>query len=302
MDAGASAKGAAVGFVGAGRMGRPMIRRLAAAGHTVTVLASSDERRRELDAEGLAATAEVRDLGAAEAVVVCVLTDAQLREVCLDGGLLPAMAPGSLLILHTACSPATVERIAERAAPYGIDVVDTGVSGGPRDVEAGRLTLMVGGGEDAVERARPLLEAYGDPLVPVGRLGNGQRVKLLDNAVFAANIGLLAQAAAVGERLGVPEPTLLRALSHGSGASCAVAGVARAGATAGFAAAEGEFLGKDLAVVRRVAAELDVDLGALADAHRVLEGLLRPEERSDRGVRTARPAQPEVPSQSEVPS
>jgi 3-hydroxyisobutyrate dehydrogenase-like beta-hydroxyacid dehydrogenase len=266
-----------VGFVGAGRMGLPMVRRLLAAGHRVTVLASSEARAHELAGEGPAgpaATADPGGLADAAAVLVCVLNDAQVRRVCLEGGLLAAMAPDSVLVVHTTCSPRTIELLAERAAPRGIEVVDTGISGGPHDIEAGRLTLLVGGTDRAVERVRPLLAAYGDPILPVGPRGNGQRVKLLNNAVFAANIGLLAEAAAVGERLGVPEPTLLEALGHSSGASYALGGVARAGSAAAFAAAVREFLGKDLAVVRQVAADLGADLGALADAHRVLEGLL----------------------------
>jgi 3-hydroxyisobutyrate dehydrogenase-like beta-hydroxyacid dehydrogenase len=119
-----------------------------------------------------------------------------------------------------------------------------------------------------------VLAAYGDPILHLGPRGNGQRVKLVNNAVFAANLGLLAAAVELGAQLGVEESALLEALPHGSAASRALAGVVARGSVAGFAAAAGEFLGKDVAVVREVVADLGGDLGALGAAHRVLADLL----------------------------
>jgi 3-hydroxyisobutyrate dehydrogenase-like beta-hydroxyacid dehydrogenase len=87
----------------------------------------------------------------------------------------------------------------------------------------------VGGAEADVERVRPVLGAYGDPVLYVGPLGAGQGVKLVNNALFAANIGLLADAVRLGERLGVDEAVLLTALPHGSAASRALAALPRTG-------------------------------------------------------------------------
>ena len=100
---------------------------------------------------------------------------------------------------------------------------------------------------------------------------NGRR---LNNAVFAANIGIVAKAAAVAPRLGVTEASLLRGLGHGSGSSRALDGIAASGSVGGFTTTVAEFLGKDLAVVREVAADLGADLGALSAAHDVLARLL----------------------------
>ncbi|MFJ3774582.1 NAD(P)-dependent oxidoreductase [Streptomyces sp. NPDC090075] len=270
------AREARLGFVGAGRMGRPMVRRLLAAGHPVTVLARSAGLRGDLAAEGAEVTTEVGAFAEAEAVVVCVLTDTQVREVCLDGGLLDAMPSGSVLIVHTTCSPRTADLLAERARARGIHAVDAAISGGPQDIAAGRLTLFVGGPSEAVERVRPVLAAYGDPVLHLGPSGSGQRVKLLNNAVFAANLGILAQAVTVAAELGVPEEDLLRGVGHGSGASRALDGVAHLGSVRDFAARVAEFLGKDLAVIRETTAGLGVGLGALGDAHDVLARLLDP--------------------------
>ena len=95
-----------VGFVGAGRMGTPMVARLVEAGHDVRVLARSDDKRVALSRLGADA---VTDLGAAttgaDFVVVCVFDDDQVKDLCLKGALVAGMAPGSILIIHTTGSP-----------------------------------------------------------------------------------------------------------------------------------------------------------------------------------------------------
>ncbi|MET7480042.1 NAD(P)-dependent oxidoreductase [Streptomyces sp. NPDC005648] len=256
-----------IGVVGAGRMGRPMVRRLAEAGHEVRVLGRTAESRRALAQEPAQVVPEVAQAGeGAAAVLVCVHDDRQVREVCLDSGLLAAMPSGSVLVVHTTGSPRTVEAVADRAAAHGVGVVDAPVSGGPPDVAAGRITLFVGGDDDTVARVRPVLRTYGDPVLHVGALGTGQRVKLVNNTVFAAQIGLLSHAARLGADLGLDERLLLDALTHGSASSRALAGVVRHGSVAEFARSTSEFLGKDLDVVRAVAGELGADLGALAPA------------------------------------
>jgi 2-hydroxy-3-oxopropionate reductase len=243
-----------------------MVARLVEAGHEVAVLARTAEKHSaiaELGADALADTADVS--AQADAVVICVFTDEQVRQICLDDGLLAAMSPGSALVVHTTGSPRTVETIAVRAAPHDVDVVDAPVSGGPHNVAAGALTLFVGGAEDAVARVRPVLRCYGDPILHVGPLGAGQKVKLVNNALFAAQIGLLSGSVELGARLGVPESTLLTALPHGSAVSRVLDIVAAGGSVASFIDTAGEFVGKDVVVAWNIAAELGSDLGVLDD-------------------------------------
>jgi 2-hydroxy-3-oxopropionate reductase len=110
------------------------------------------------------------------------------------------------------------------------------------------------------------LSCYGDPILHVGPLGAGQKVKLVNNALFAAQIGLLSKAVELAGRLGVPESALLAALPHGSAASRVLDIVAAGGSVASFIQTAGEFVGKDIAVVRQIAAELPGDLGVLDEA------------------------------------
>lgn len=264
-----------LGFIGIGRMGRPMVDRLLAAGHEVRALGRTAEKRDALAAEGAQVVGEVDAVGdGAAAVIVCVYSDEQVRQVCLDSDLLAGMPAGSVLVVHTTGSPRTAEEIAALGASREIDVVDSPVSGGPHDIAAGRVTLFVGGADDAVARIRPALDSYGDPVLHVGPLGAGQRVKLVNNSLFAAHIGLLAEAVRVAGQLGVAEDVLLGALPHGSANSRALAGVASRQSVEAFTAAVADFLGKDIAVARTIAAALGADLGVIDDAIKSLPGPL----------------------------
>ncbi|WP_433152835.1 NAD(P)-dependent oxidoreductase [Actinomadura nitritigenes] len=268
--------GMRIGFVGAGRMGRPMVERLAGAGHEVRVLGRSAGARTALEGTGARAVARAADAAeGADAVIVCVFDDDQVRDVCLRGDLLARMPAGSVAVLHTTGSPATARAVADRAAPGGVGVVDCPVSGGPHDIAAGRLTLFAGGDGGDVAKVRLALSAYGDPVIHAGPLGAGQSMKLVNNALFAAQIGLIAEAVRLGGRLGLDEAALLGALPHASSASRALAGVAARGSVAAFARAVSGFLAKDVDVVRAVAAGLGGDLGALDGAIETLDGVLK---------------------------
>ena len=253
-----------LGFIGTGRMGHPMASKLVEAGHEVRALARSQDKRAALAADGAQPVARVAEAAdGAEAVLVCVFTDEQVQEVCLTTGLLGAMPAGSALVIHTTGSPRTAENIADRAAPFGISVVDAPVSGGPHDIAAARLTLFAGGTPAALELVRPALASYADPILHVGPLGAGQRVKLINNALFAAHLGLLTSAVDLATQLGVPEPVLLDALPHGSAASRALTAVASRGSVAAFTKTVGDFLTKDIEVARKTAATLGTTLGSL---------------------------------------
>ncbi len=251
-----------IGFIGAGRMGAPMVRRLVAAGHGVNVLGRTDEKRSAITELGGHPVGDVTAVAdGTDTVVVCVFTDEQVRQVCLADGLLAAMRPGSVLVVHTTGSPSTARDL----TAHGVDVkvVDAPASGGPHDIAAGHVTLFVGGSTDAVERVRPALASYADPILHVGPSGSGQLVKLVNNALFAAQIGLVAEGVRLGSTLGLDEATLLDALTHGSSESRALSMIAHAGSASSFISAVGEFIGKDVAVVRQTVADLGGVLGIL---------------------------------------
>ena len=255
-------------------MGAPIVARLVQGGHDVRALGRTAQNRRNLEQFGATPVHDAAEAGAqADVVVLCVFTDAQLRQVCLDSALLSTMPSGSAQLVHPTASPNTVETSAAQAAAHGVDIVDAPVSGGPHDIAAGKLTLFVGGADDTVARLRPVLDCYGDPVLHVGPIGAGQKVKLVNNALFAGHVGLLAESVRLGDRLGVSESTLLAALSHGSATSRVLDIVAARGSVTSFIELAGEFVGKDVAVVRSISADLGSDLGVLDDAIEVISHL-----------------------------
>jgi 3-hydroxyisobutyrate dehydrogenase len=246
-----------IGLIGAGRMGRPIVERLTACGHEVTALA----RRPEAQVGRYVSTAAeaVRD---ADVVFNVVQSDAQVRAVWLGpDSALTAMKPGATLVQHTTCDPATVEELARAAR--GVTVLDAALSGGPHDIAAGTLTLWVGGDEERLEALRPLLQAYASPITFVGAVGAGQRVKLVNNALFVAQVGLAVEAMRVAGALGIDERRMLAALQQGSATSRALEVVARAGSVAAVGERLSALMSKDVDVVREVARRMGVELGVL---------------------------------------
>lgn len=253
-----------VAFVGTGRIGLPMLDRIVDAGMGVTALGRSDRSRANLATRPSVTTVgSAREAATgAEIVVVVVRTDAEVRQACTEDGLLDALEPGSVLVLHTTGSPFTARDL-QAAAPHDVVVVDAPISGGPHDIAAGAVTIFAGGTDQGLARAKPALGTYADPVIHAGPLGSGQIAKLVNNSIFLSNIEIIDQAARAGAELGIEPATLIRCLQHGSARSAALEGVARAGSPAGFKKSTAEFLHKDAAVIRDVAQSLGVGLGGL---------------------------------------
>ena len=247
-----------IGMVGLGEMGMPMLERLRAAGHDVRFRA----RRPEVieRAVGLGATPD-DGFGDRDVVIICVFSDDQVREVGPE--VLATMKTGSTLVNHTTGSPATATLLAREAEPRGVRVLDAALSGGPDDIRAGRLTLLIGGDETVLDDVRPALGAYSDPILHVGQIGDGQRVKLVNNALFAAQIALVADAEHLARGLGVDPAMALDAIQHCSGDSRVLRAVAAVGSSARMQEVAGRFIRKDVAVVEQVAREAGVGLGRL---------------------------------------
>jgi 3-hydroxyisobutyrate dehydrogenase len=116
-------------------------------------------------------------------------------------------------------APAQARAIGAALDERGLRFVDAPVTGSSPRAEDGTLTIMAGGSDEDVARARPLLEVMGKLIVHVGPLGQGQTVKLINNAVAAANASTLAQALVVGRATGVDLDALVQVMEAGSGAS-----------------------------------------------------------------------------------
>jgi 3-hydroxyisobutyrate dehydrogenase len=211
-----------VGFIGLGIMGSRMAANLARAGYELTVHNRTRSRAEAFaDEHGAALAATPAEVGAGSDVVITMVVDgAQVEEVLLgEHGVARGASDGVLCVDMSTIAPADTRRIGAALHERGIGFVDAPVTGSSPRAEDGTLTIMAGGSEADFERARPLLEVMGELVVHVGELGQGQTVKLINNAVAASNASTLAQALIVGKATGVDLEALVRIMGAGSGGS-----------------------------------------------------------------------------------
>jgi 3-hydroxyisobutyrate dehydrogenase-like beta-hydroxyacid dehydrogenase len=258
-------EGPSVGIVGLGQMGLPMARRLLAFGHRVSFFTRRPEVRENLEGLGAVDAGSLGALGErSDVLIVCVYDDAAVRQVCLGpDGLINHLGSGSILVNHTTGDPATARLLSRHTRVARAHFLDVTLSGGPADVEAGRLTLLVGGRRDLLRRVEPVFQAYSDRIVVVGKVGDGQWVKLVNNALFAANLALIKDAERIISELGLPVTPALDAITTCSGASRALQLAAQMGSSKRLLEIAGRFIDKDVATVREVAHVRRVDLGVL---------------------------------------
>lgn len=252
-----------IGWIGLGSIGTEMVKRLLGAGHAVTVYARG-QGLSEVRAAGARTDFDYQALAAGcELLVVCVFNDAQMREVLFDRGALAALRPGSILAFHTTGSPELAIELGERAPP-GVGVLEATFSGGPADIAAGRLTVIAGGAAADLDRARPALEAYAGVIHHVGPLGCGQKVKLLNNLVFATNLMNAAEAMRIAQGWGLEAATVAQVIQTCSGASYTMNMFASPRPVETALQAARRYIAKDVAVVAETARESGLDVSPFA--------------------------------------
>ncbi len=213
-----------VGFVGLGRMGGPMAANLAKAGFDLVLYDSSQAALdAAVAATGATAAAGLGDIGACDAVVTMLPTGAIVRETLVEaegGAFLKAAAPDTLVIDMSSSEPGGTRELAALLAERGLKMVDAPVSGGvPRAVD-GSLAIMAGTDDpDALERARPLLEAMGARIFETGGAGTGHAVKALNNVVAGSTFAIAAEALAAAKKFGLDPETLVDVMDVSTGHS-----------------------------------------------------------------------------------
>lgn len=211
-----------IGFVGLGIMGSRMAANLARAGHELTVFNRTRATAEAWVAEhGGIVAAIPAEVGAASDIVISMVVDGdQVRSVLLgDDGVAHGAAAGTLCVDMSTIAPAQTRAIGAELARRGLKLVDAPVTGSSPKAQDATLTIMAGGDEDDVARALPLLEVMGALVVHVGALGQGEMVKVINNAVAAANAATVAEALLVGQATGVDLDALVLVMGAGSGGS-----------------------------------------------------------------------------------
>jgi len=218
-----SLAGLRVSFIGLGAMGAHMAANLAKAGAALTVfdahapavaafLAAHPSARGAATAGGAAGAAGTR------AVVTMLPSSPHVRAVYEGaGGALAAAPAGALLVDCSTVAPEASRAVAAAAAARGLAFLDAPVSGGTGGAAAATLTFMVGGERAAFAAAAPLLGAMGKAVTHVGGAGAGSAAKLCNNLVLGASMLAVAEAHALGRKLGVDAATLHAVLNASSG-------------------------------------------------------------------------------------
>jgi 3-hydroxyisobutyrate dehydrogenase-like beta-hydroxyacid dehydrogenase len=205
-----------IGFLGTGQMGTPMARRLMEAGHELSVWNRTEGRAEPLIREGAiaAGTPAEAELGA-DAVITMLFDDAAHEEVLFGAnGLMDALSPG---VLHISCSTISValsQRLTREHARRGLQFVAAPVFGRPNVAEAGRLWIVVAGADDAVAKARPLLEPLSRGISVVGtEPPMAHALKLGGNFLISAMIHSLGEAFVYAEGQGIAPETFLETVN-----------------------------------------------------------------------------------------
>lgn len=212
---------AAIGFIGLGNMGGPMAANLAAAGHDVTGFDPSDAARTQARKNGIAVAASIAEAVAGAQTVVSMLpAGPQVREVYTGTGGVLENAPAHCLLID--CSTIDVDSaraVHEAAQAKGYALLDAPVSGGVAGAQAGQLTFMVGGGEEAFDCAKALFDVMGKAAVHAGPAGNGQVAKACNNMILGISMLAISEAFTLAERQGLDPQKLFEISSQASG-SC----------------------------------------------------------------------------------
>lgn len=256
--------GRRIGFVGAGQIGSPMAAMLAGDGAEVTVYARRAEVREELAAAGCHPVMSVGGLGPEnELVISCVFSDAQFESIADE--IAAVLGPGAVFASHTTGSPATMQRFASRLAAddRGARVVDAPFSGTPDNIRSRTLTVMLGGAREDVDRAEPAIRAYAGTVIRTGDLGSALILKLINNIVFAANVQVGLEVAALAEAAGIPMASVYEVLGASSGGTRAIGYMEQSGSPQIYADNVQPFMIKDVEACEQVAAAMGLDLGLL---------------------------------------
>ncbi|WP_434033432.1 NAD(P)-dependent oxidoreductase [Cupriavidus sp. a3] len=255
-----------VAFIGLGAMGSHMVRHLLAAGHTVRAFVrrpEAAEAARAMGAEPFFTPAEAAR--GASVVFTNVTSSEDVREVLLgEQGVIHGAAPGTVCVDHSTISPVVTREIAAALAERGLEALDCPVSGGTMAAASGKLTIMVGGKLDVLERVLPLLELLGTTITHIGDNGAGQVAKLCNQIAQVVNIEGIAEAMRFASAQNVDTGRVLQAMSTGMAGSRMLDLMGPKMVSRNFTAGiEARLHDKDFGLARAIAEEIGLDLPAM---------------------------------------
>ncbi len=212
-----------VGFLGLGIMGSRMAANVARAGFPLAVWTHTPGKAEawageHIGAQACATPAEVAERS--DVVLSMVVDGTQVASVLLgEHGAIQAARPGLLCVDMSTIGPVDARTTGAALAERGVAMLDAPVTGSSPRAQDGTLTIMVGGDAGELARVRPLLQTMGELIAHVGELGQGQMLKLINNALGAANAAAVAEALLLARATGIDLDAFVQVVSAGSGAS-----------------------------------------------------------------------------------
>ncbi|MEM6987073.1 MAG: NAD(P)-dependent oxidoreductase [Pseudomonadota bacterium] len=202
-----SSKKPRIGFVGLGFMGHGIAKNILQAGFPLSVVAHRN--RAPIDSLVAMGASEVGDLAALAAasdiVHICAPGSPQVESIVT--ALLPTLQSGSAIVDCSTSDPVSTAKLAELAAAQGVDIVDAPLAGTPQQAEAGELGAMVGADDQVFARVEPVLASWAKQIVHIGKVGDGHRMKLLNNFLAMGYGALFAEALTLGQKVGISPET-----------------------------------------------------------------------------------------------
>jgi 3-hydroxyisobutyrate dehydrogenase len=256
-----------IAFLGLGLMGSGMARQLLAKGFPVTVFNRNPAKTQPLgDAGAKVANSPKEAATGAEIIISMLADDNASRSLWLgDNGALAGASEGTLCIESGTVTVDWVKELSAAAAQRGCQLIDAPVTGSKTQANSGELNFLVGGPENALEKARPALSAMGKAIIHLGPTGSGTLLKLINNFVCGTQLASLAEGLSMIERSGLDRTAALEVLTNGAPGSPLVKAVS-ARMTAqdftphfllrlmakdlGYAIAEGDKLALDLTTAK----------------------------------------------------
>jgi 3-hydroxyisobutyrate dehydrogenase-like beta-hydroxyacid dehydrogenase len=196
---------AELGYVGLGVMGGGVVRRLLAAGHTVTVWNRTRAKAEPLLELGGRWADSPREVAERSEIVFTMVTNTEAVNAVTEGpdGILAGLGPGKVYVDMSTASPANTRELAQRVADVGATMLDAPVSGSVITLEQGKLSIMVGGDEAAFERVLPILEAIGPRVFHVGPNGSAVTMKIAINLSLAVQMLAFSEGVLLAEKSGI---------------------------------------------------------------------------------------------------
>ena len=210
-----------IGFIGLGIMGRGMVDNLLAAGFDLNIWNRTASRMTPFIERGASAASSPSEVAEkSDIIIICVSDTPDVEQVILgEGGVIHGAAAGDLVIDMSTINPVNTVEIARQLKARGVNMLDAPISGGSEGAAKGTLSIMIGGDEDDVARARPCFEAMGSTITHVGEQGAGQTVKLSNQILCVVNMLAASEALLFAKAGGVDLDKMLQAVTGGAAGS-----------------------------------------------------------------------------------